>query len=103
MLRDKAVKEGAAAAKPAEVEDTPTVGGTMEATPAALLSPIDKLLTWPKPDCADAEVTDEDGATWALWGMEATEVEEACGPEGATAETEKDEECKLESPSTLVC
>lgn len=76
----------------------------MEATPAALLSPIDKLLTGPKADCAETELTDEEGGTGPVWDTEATTAEEeAGGAEGATAETEKDEECKLESPSTLGC
>lgn len=58
-MRDDAVEDGAA-------EDEAADGGTMEAMPAALLSPIAKLLTGPRADCAETKLTDEEGATGPL-------------------------------------
>lgn len=102
MLRDKA-DEGAAVAKAADDdEDAAAVGGTIETTPAPLFNPKVRLLTGPRADCAETELTEEEGGMGPLWETGPAEVAE--GTEEATTETdEKDEECKLESPSTLGC
>lgn len=73
----------------------------------AVLRPMARLLTGPRPEGAEtvAEPTEE------AWGAPkdtcaaATEEEEQGTDEDGTAETEegKDEECRLESPSTLGC
>lgn len=108
MLRDDEADEGAAVAKAAadDDDDAAAEGGAIDTTPAPLFNPMVRLLTGPSADCTETELTDEEGATGPLWETGAAEVaEEGEGTEeGATAETdEKDEECKLESPSTLGC
>ncbi len=108
MLRDNEADEGAAVAEAADNDDenAAAVGGAIEATPAPLFNPMVRLLTGPSADCAETELTDEEGATGPLWETGAAEVAEEGGgtEEGATAETdENDEECKMESPSTLGC
>lgn len=80
-----------------------TAGGPIE----ALLRPMARLLTGPRPEGAEtvAEPTEE------VWGAPndtcaaATEEEEEETDEDGTAETEEgnEEECRLESPSTLGC
>lgn len=103
MLRDDEADEGATVAEAAD-EDAATGGGTIEATPAALFNPMVRLLG-PRADCTETELTDEEGATGTLWEMGAAEVAEEGGgtEDGATETEEKDEECKLESASTLGC
>lgn len=109
MLRDDEADEGAAVASAADDDDdddAAAVGGAIETTPAPLFNPIVRLLTGPSADCAETELTDEEGATGPVWETGAAEVAEDGGgtEEGATAETdENDDECKLESPSTLGC
>lgn len=90
MLRDNEADECAAAAEAADNDkDAAAIGGAIEATPAPLFNPM------PSADCAETELTEEEGAMGPLWEIEA--AEEGGGTEGATAET--DEKCKLESPS----
>lgn len=102
MLRDDEADEGATVAEAAD--DAATGGGTIEATPAALFNPMDRLLTGPRADCTETELTDEEGATGTLWEMGAAEVaEDGGGTEDGATETEKDDECKLDSASTLGC
>lgn len=103
MLRDKA-DEGAAVAKAADDEDAAAVGGTIETTPAPLFNPRVRLLPGPNADCTETELTEEEGGMGPVWETGAAEVaKEGGGTEGATETDEKDEECKLESPSTLGC
>lgn len=79
MLRDEAADESGTVAT--EDEDAIAVGGTMEAMPAALLSPMVRLLTGPRADCADTKLTDDEGATGLPWDMGAAVEEEAGGTE----------------------
>lgn len=103
MLRDKA-DEGAAVAKAADDdEDAAAVGGTIETTPAPLFNPKVRLLTGPRADCAETELTEEEGGMGPLWETGPAEVAEGTEEEATTETDEKDEECKLESPSTLGC
>lgn len=85
-------------------EDAAAKGGTIEATPATLFNPMVRLLTGPRADCAETELTDEEGATGTLWEMGAAEVaEEGGGTEDGATDTEEKDECKLESASTFGC
>lgn len=73
----------------------------------AVLRPMARLLTGPRPEGAEtvAETTEEAwGAPKDTCAAATTEEEEGTDEDG-TAETEegKEEECRLESPSTLGC
>lgn len=108
MLRDNEADDGAAVAEAADNDDenAAAIWGAIEATPAPLFNPMVRLLTGPSADCAETELTDEEGAAVPLWETGAAEVAEEGGgtEEGATAETdENDEECKMESQSRLGC
>ncbi len=108
MLRDNEADDGAAVAEAADNDDenAAAIWGAIEATPAPLFNPMVRLLTGPSADCAETKLTDEEGAAVPLWETGAAEVAEEGGgtEEGATAETdENDEECKMESQSTLGC
>lgn len=60
-------------------EDAAAKAGTIEATPVTLFKPMVRLLTGPRADCAETELTDEEGATGTLWEMGAAEVAEEGG------------------------
>lgn len=90
--------------------ETEAVAAAAAATGApieAVLRPMARLLTGPRLEGAETVAEPTEGA----WGAPkdtcaaATEEEEQGTDEDGTAETEegKDEECRLESPSTLGC
>lgn len=87
-----------------EIVAAAAAGAPMEAA----LSPMARLLTGPRPEGAETVAEPTEGA----WGppsdtcaAAAVEEEEEGTDEDCTAETAegKEEECRLESPSTLGC
>lgn len=90
------------------VETETVVAAAAGAPMEAVLRPMVRLLTGPRPEGAEtvAEPTEEAwGAPRDTCAAAATEEEEEGTDEDGTAETEegKEEECRLESPSTLGC
>lgn len=110
VLRDEVTEDaGAATEDEAEDEAVPaatTCGGRMEVAPlppapAAVVRPMVRLLPGPKP-------TEEEGGCCAAGLRETTaapeDADEGGTEEGPTPDTEgKEEEWRLESPSTPAC
>lgn len=88
------------------VEETETVAAAAAGAPMeAVLRPMARLLTGPRPEGAETVADPTEEAWGAPKDTCAAAAEEEGTDEDATAETEdgKEEECRLESPSTLGC
>lgn len=86
--------------------DTETVAAATVVTPMdALFRPIARLLTGPRLEGAETVAEPIEEAWGAPSDTCAAATEEEEGTEEGTTETDegKDEECRLESPSTLGC
>lgn len=97
-------EEAEGMAEPA-VETETVAAATVVAPIDALLRPIVRLLTGPRPEGAETVAEPIEEAWGAPSDTCAAATEEEEGTEEGTTETDegKEEECRLESPSTLGC